>query len=169
MLLRPDLEEELSRASIGDVPGAPDRRASRRLALGLDAQAARAPTVRNIAEYLAHERARSGAARTKASSSCAAWTRCARTWTALEARLELLTRARRGVSSVKLRVLARLIEIQRVLLRHGLDDFVRATHLYRPLRFLFFLSPGIWFERRRRAQPRRAAAAGAARSSGRSS
>ena len=38
-----------------------------------------------------------------------------------------------------------------MLLRHGLDDFVRATHLYRPLRFLFFLSPGIWFERRRRA------------------
>ena len=52
---------------------------------------------------------------------------------------------------MKLRVLARLIQIQRVLLRHGLDDFVRATHLYRPLRFLFFLSPGVWFERRRRA------------------
>jgi ubiquinone biosynthesis protein len=52
---------------------------------------------------------------------------------------------------VKLRVLARLVQIQRVLLKHGLDDFVRATHLYRPLRFLFFLSPGIWFERRRRA------------------
>jgi ubiquinone biosynthesis protein len=52
---------------------------------------------------------------------------------------------------VKLRVLARLVEIQRVLLKHGLDDFVRATHLYRPLRFLFYLSPGIWFERRRRA------------------
>jgi len=50
-----------------------------------------------------------------------------------------------------LRVLARLIEIQRVLLRHGLDDFVRETHLYRPLRFLFYLSPGIWFERRRKA------------------
>jgi ubiquinone biosynthesis protein len=50
---------------------------------------------------------------------------------------------------VKLRVLARLLQIQRVLLKHGLDDFVRATHLYRPLRFLFFLSPGIWFERRR--------------------
>jgi ubiquinone biosynthesis protein len=28
---------------------------------------------------------------------------------------------------------------------------VRATHLYRPLRFVFFLSPGIWFERRRAA------------------
>jgi len=52
---------------------------------------------------------------------------------------------------VKLRVLARLLQIQRVLLKHGLDDFVRATHLYRPLRFLFFLSPGIWFERRRYA------------------
>src|SRR3979490_595055 len=50
---------------------------------------------------------------------------------------------------VKLRVLVRLVEIQRVLLRHGLDDFVRATHLYRPPRFLFFLSPGVWFERRR--------------------
>jgi ubiquinone biosynthesis protein len=53
---------------------------------------------------------------------------------------------------VKLRVLARLIQIQRVLLKHGLDDFVRATHLYRPLRFLFFLSPGVWFERSRRAE-----------------
>ena len=52
---------------------------------------------------------------------------------------------------MKLRVLARLMEIQRVLLRHGLDDFVRATHLYRPLRFLLLGSPGIWLERRRSA------------------
>jgi ubiquinone biosynthesis protein len=52
---------------------------------------------------------------------------------------------------VRFRVLARLIRIQRVLLKHGLDDFVRATHLYRPLRFLFFLSPGVWFERGRSA------------------
>src|SRR5437763_16355617 len=58
-----------------------------------------------------------------------------------------------GRPSVKLRVLVRLLEIQRVLLEHGLDDYVRATHLYRPLRFLFFLSPGVWFERRRRASP----------------
>ncbi len=50
---------------------------------------------------------------------------------------------------MKLRVVVRLIEIQRVLLKHGLDDYVRATHLYRPLRFLFFLYPGVWFERRR--------------------
>jgi ubiquinone biosynthesis protein len=52
---------------------------------------------------------------------------------------------------MRLRVIVRLLEIQRVLLRHGLDDFVRATHLYRPLRFLFYLSPGVWFERRRKA------------------
>jgi len=52
---------------------------------------------------------------------------------------------------VKLRVAVRLIEIQRVLLKHRLDDFVRATHLYRPLRFLFLLFPAMWFERRRSA------------------
>ncbi|MGQ0835936.1 MAG: ubiquinone biosynthesis regulatory protein kinase UbiB [Gammaproteobacteria bacterium] len=52
---------------------------------------------------------------------------------------------------MKLRVIARLIEIQRVLLKHGLDDFVRATHLYRPLRFIFYLSPDVWFARRRKA------------------
>jgi ubiquinone biosynthesis protein len=53
--------------------------------------------------------------------------------------------------SLKLRVLARLIQIQRVLLKHGLDDFVRATHLYRPLRFILLLTPGMWFARRRQA------------------
>ncbi len=52
---------------------------------------------------------------------------------------------------MKLAVVRRLLEIQRVLLRHGLDEYVRATHLYRPLRFLFYLSPGMWFERRREA------------------
>ncbi len=52
---------------------------------------------------------------------------------------------------MKVRVLARLLQIQRVLLKHGLDEFVRATHLYRPLRFVFFLSPGVWFERSRQA------------------
>jgi ubiquinone biosynthesis protein len=50
---------------------------------------------------------------------------------------------------VKLRVLARLLEIQRVLIRHGLDEFVSATHLYRPLRYATLLSPSMWFARRR--------------------
>ena len=52
---------------------------------------------------------------------------------------------------MKLRVAARLVEIQRVLVRHGLDEFVRETHLYRPLRFVFLLSPWTWFQRRRGA------------------
>ncbi len=52
---------------------------------------------------------------------------------------------------MKLSVVRRLLEIQRVLLRHGLDEYVRATHLYRPLRFFFYLSPGMWFQRRRAA------------------
>jgi ubiquinone biosynthesis protein len=50
---------------------------------------------------------------------------------------------------MRLRVLARMLEIQRALVRHRLDDFVRATHLYRPLRFLYFLSPWTWFQRSR--------------------
>ena len=50
---------------------------------------------------------------------------------------------------MKLRVAARLIEIQRVLVRHRLDGLVAATHLYRPLRLLFFLSPWTWFQRQR--------------------
>jgi ubiquinone biosynthesis protein len=48
---------------------------------------------------------------------------------------------------ISLPVARRLVGIQRVLVRHGLDDFVRATHLYRPLRFLFYLSPWTWFAR----------------------
>jgi ubiquinone biosynthesis protein len=47
------------------------------------------------------------------------------------------------------RVAGRLLTIHRVLVRYGLDDFVRATHLYRPLRFVFWLSPWTWFRRRR--------------------
>src|SRR5688572_23974123 len=56
-----------------------------------------------------------------------------------------------GRRPLRLRVLARLIQIQRVLLKHGLDDFVRATHLYAPLRFLFYFTPAVWFSRRRKA------------------
>ncbi|MCU0975064.1 MAG: ubiquinone biosynthesis regulatory protein kinase UbiB [Steroidobacteraceae bacterium] len=48
---------------------------------------------------------------------------------------------------ISLSVARRLIGIQRVLVRHGLDEYVRATHLYRPIRFLFYLSPWTWFMR----------------------
>ena len=50
---------------------------------------------------------------------------------------------------ITLRVAGRLLTIHRVLVRYGLGDFVRATHLYRPLRFVFYLSPWTWFTRRR--------------------
>ena len=49
---------------------------------------------------------------------------------------------------MKLRVIKRILEIQRVLVRHRLDDLVRTTHLYRPLRFVFYFSPWTWFLRR---------------------
>jgi ubiquinone biosynthesis protein len=48
---------------------------------------------------------------------------------------------------MRVRVAIRLLQIQRALVRHGLDDFVRATHLYRPFRFLVYLSPWTWFQR----------------------
>ena len=50
---------------------------------------------------------------------------------------------------MKPRVAWRLLEIQRVLVRHSLDDFVAATHLFRPLRFLLHLLPWNWFPRDR--------------------
>jgi ubiquinone biosynthesis protein len=49
---------------------------------------------------------------------------------------------------IRLRVLARLLQIQRALVRHRLDEFVRATHMYRPLRYLYYFSPWTWFQRR---------------------
>jgi len=50
---------------------------------------------------------------------------------------------------MRLRVIARLLQIQRVLVRHGLDEIILATHLFRPMRFAFYLSPATWFERGR--------------------
>jgi ubiquinone biosynthesis protein len=48
---------------------------------------------------------------------------------------------------MRIRVLQRLLQIQRALVRHRLDDFVRATHLYRPIRLLRLASPWTWFQR----------------------
>jgi len=52
---------------------------------------------------------------------------------------------------VKARVLLRLVQIQRVLLKYGLDDLVRATHLYRPLLLFVLLWPDLWRARLARA------------------
>ena len=39
------------------------------------------------------------------------------------------------------RTIFRMLAIQRVLVRYGLDDVIKETHLWRPLRFLFYLAP----------------------------
>lgn len=41
-----------------------------------------------------------------------------------------------------------MLRIVRVLVRHGLDEFVFALHLFRPYRFMLFLFPGYWFRDR---------------------
>jgi ubiquinone biosynthesis protein len=41
--------------------------------------------------------------------------------------------------------LFRLIYINRILVRHGLDEIIFAAHLFRPLRFMFYLAPWNWF------------------------
>ncbi len=49
---------------------------------------------------------------------------------------------------MRINVLLRLLQIQRVLVRHRLDEIILATHLFRPLRFAFRLSPAAWFSRK---------------------
>ena len=41
----------------------------------------------------------------------------------------------------------RLLAIQRVLISHGLDEIIFATHLLRPIRFLFYILPWNWFSK----------------------
>ncbi len=41
----------------------------------------------------------------------------------------------------------RIIHINRVLLRHGLDEVILKAHLLRPLRFILYLSPWYWLRR----------------------
>ncbi len=43
----------------------------------------------------------------------------------------------------------RIIHINLVLVRNGLDEVILATHLFRPVRFLLYLMPWNWFRRRR--------------------
>ncbi len=42
----------------------------------------------------------------------------------------------------------RVVHINLVLLRHGLEEVVLTTHLFRPVRFLMYLSPGYWLRNR---------------------
>jgi len=49
----------------------------------------------------------------------------------------------------------RLLRINYVLVRHGLDDIVFAIHLFRPFRFLMFIMPWNWFIRERASRGQR--------------
>ncbi len=40
----------------------------------------------------------------------------------------------------------RIFHINLILLRHGLDEVILATHLFRPLRFLVYVSPWYWLQ-----------------------
>jgi len=53
----------------------------------------------------------------------------------------------------RIRLFLRLLTIQRVLVSHGLDEMITSTHLFRPLRFVFFLWPPNW-GRKRSSAPR---------------
>lgn len=44
----------------------------------------------------------------------------------------------------------RVLHINAVLVRHGLDEIVLATHLFRPVRFLLYLAPWNWVPRNRK-------------------
>jgi len=49
----------------------------------------------------------------------------------------------------------RLLRINFVLMRHGLDDIIFATHLFRPFRFLIYLNPINWFLSKRASRAER--------------
>jgi ubiquinone biosynthesis protein len=48
----------------------------------------------------------------------------------------------------------RLVHIQWILLRHGLDEIIWATQVFRPIRFLYYLTPGAWLRLATRGRPR---------------
>ncbi|ORU93943.1 MAG: ubiquinone biosynthesis regulatory protein kinase UbiB [Cycloclasticus sp. symbiont of Poecilosclerida sp. N] len=50
---------------------------------------------------------------------------------------------------INLKTALRLIKIQRVLLRYGLDEFVFNLHLFRPLRYLTYVSPSYLMGKRK--------------------
>ncbi len=46
------------------------------------------------------------------------------------------------------RVFTRLLQIHRVLVKHGLDEFVRGTRFAGPLQMAYLASPAAWFQRK---------------------
>jgi ubiquinone biosynthesis protein len=56
---------------------------------------------------------------------------------------------------MKLGHLFRLIQINHVLAKHRLDELIQATHLFRPLRYLFLLSPYRWASKTKHSRAER--------------
>jgi ubiquinone biosynthesis protein len=48
---------------------------------------------------------------------------------------------------IRPKILARLIHINWVMMFYGLDEIVLKTHLFRPVRYLVFLSPSYWLKK----------------------
>jgi len=48
---------------------------------------------------------------------------------------------------IRPKILMRLIHINWVMMSHGLDEIVLKTHLFRPIRYLAYLSPTYWLQR----------------------
>jgi len=49
----------------------------------------------------------------------------------------------------QLRQLLRLLNINRILMKYGLDEIILATHLFRPVRYFLYLLPWNWFRTNR--------------------
>ena len=132
---RPDLEEELSRF-IGDV--AAHRIAEIARGIGDWARDVRKTMGGNIREYLQEE---SREAYHPAMKSINSRRRCKRP--ARRCRAHGCAGAAAGEQTLMAnrRTIFRLIGIQRVLVKYGLDDLIKQTHLFRPLRFVFMLFP----------------------------
>jgi ubiquinone biosynthesis protein len=56
---------------------------------------------------------------------------------------------------MKLGHLFRLIQINHVLAKHRLDELIQATHLFRPLRYLFLFSPYRWASKTKHSRAER--------------
>ena len=50
---------------------------------------------------------------------------------------------------ISIKQLMRLLHINYVLVKHGLDEIILATHLFRPVRFLLYISPWNWITHNR--------------------
>ncbi len=48
------------------------------------------------------------------------------------------------------KVLFRLIHINWVMMYHGLDEIILKTHLFRPIRFITYLSPNFWLRKQKK-------------------